>query len=400
LTNRLIFEDVRLPEICLMTKAWRSGAAWVAQMIAQAIAEQGASIAFVAPRADPVSREPSHSNLTRIVTPRELIGQHGKARRAVASLQRIFGGLAAICRLRLTTRTFIFSIPEPLVFTLPLFALLRLTGARVIFIAHDAQPHAWALGERFRFMERGAHALSYRLASTVVALTPTVRDALARDFSVPVDKIAIIPHGPFSIGDVEPMPGTGRLLIFGSLRRNKSILEAIEGTIIARKAGQRVTLVLVGEPLKEEGAYWDQCRAAIAADPAGFDVRVGFLPDEALPELIGSVDAFVLAYQNFNSQSGVGVLAALAGRPVIGTRSGGLGELFDRGMAGTVIDKATPEDIAAAISSFYGRSAAEWQSAASDGALRIAKSLRWDSIADQYIRLARNQPLLAETDYA
>lgn len=383
-----------------MTKAWRSGAAWVAQMIAQAIAEQGATIAFVSPKAEPASREPSHANLMRIVTPRELVGHHGRARRATASLARIFSGLSAVCRLRFTTRNFIFSIPEPLLFTLPLFALLRLSGARVIFIAHDAEPHAWAFGERLKAVEHGAHALSYRLASTVVALTPTVRDALIKDFAVPRKKIVVIPHGPFSIGHVEPLPGHGRLLIFGSLRRNKSVLEAIQAVVIARRAGQDVTLVLVGEPLKEEGPYWDQCRAAIEADPQGFDVTVGFFPDEALPELIGGVDAFLLAYRNFNSQSGVGVLAALAGRPVIGTRSGGLGELFDRGMAGIVSQGTAPEDIAASIAAFYQRSPADWRKQAGDGALRVASSLHWDRIADQYIRIARDQPPLAETEHA
>jgi glycosyltransferase involved in cell wall biosynthesis len=309
----------------------------------------------------------------------------------VASLLRIGGGLAAICKLRFSTRNFIFSIPEPLLFTLPLFALLRVTGAQVIFIVHDAQPHAWALGAGMRYVERGAHALSYRLASTIVALTPTVRQALVDDFAIPADKIVVIPHGPFSIGDVGPIPGSGRLLIFGSLRRNKSVLEAIEGVISARRQGRDVVLVLAGEPLSQEPGYWDQCLAAIARDPAGFDVRAGFFPDEALPELVAGVDAFLLAYQNFNSQSGVGVLAALSGRPVIGTGSGGLSELFERGLAGEIIDDTvTSESIAAGIAAFYAHDTAVWRERASRGAAKVAGTLRWDDIADQYIRVCRD----------
>lgn len=373
-----------------MTKAWRSGAAWVAQMLAQAIAEQGATIAFVAPLADPADRDPRHPSLTRITQPRELIGDHPKVKRIFASLARIGSSIVSILKLRFTTRNFIFTIPEPLIFTIPLFAVLRMTGARVIFIVHDAQPHAWALPSFLRGVERGAHRLSYRLSTMLVTLTPATKDALVRDFDVSESKVSVIPHGPFSLGETTPIPGSGRLLIFGSLRRNKSVLEVIKGVILARRAGADVTLVLAGEPLKQEPGYWDECTAAIAEDPAGFDVREGFLPDEALPGLIATVDCFVLAYQNFNSQSGVGVLAALAARPVIGTRSGGLDELFERGLAGQLVEDAvTPENISAAIIEFRRQDLNEWRQKATDGAIRIADTLRWDTIADEYIALCR-----------
>ena len=380
-----------MPEICLNTKVWRSGAAWVAQMIAQGIAEQGASIAFVAPRAQPETREPSHVNLIRIETPRELVGGASRLARIRASLARILSGTWHLFRLRASTRVYIFSIPEPLVFTLPVFALLRLSGARVILIVHDSEPHAWSLPKFLRGLERGAHALSYRLSSTLVALTPTVRDALVKDFGIPKTRIAVIPHGPFSIGNTGPLPGNGRLLIFGSLRRNKCVLEAIEGVVLARKTGRDVVLVLAGVPLKQEAGYWEQCLEAMKVDPAGFDVRPGFVPDEALPELVAGIDAFVLAYRDFNSQSGVGVLAALAGRPVIGTASGGLGEMFDRGMCGErITGEVTPDNIAAAIAAFSARPAAEWDELAKVAATKIASTLRWDDIADQYIDLARD----------
>ncbi|MDB5894517.1 MAG: hypothetical protein JWQ88_2048, partial [Rhodoferax sp.] len=259
------------------------------------------------------------------------------------------------------------------------------------FIVHDAEPHAWSLGPRLRFMERRAHALSYRLASTIVTLTPSVREALVREFAIPAAKIAVIPHGPLSVGDVAPVPGSGRLLLFGSLRRNKCVLEVIQGVVLARRQGQRVSLVLAGEPLKQEPGYWNECLAAVAEDPDGFDVRAGFLPDEALPVLIGSIDAFVLAYRDFNSQSGVAILAALAGRPVIGTRSGGLGELFDQGMAGEALaEPLTAEAVADGIARFCVKSPNFWHDASQQATLAIARLLRWDRIADDYIRLARD----------
>lgn len=380
-----------MPEICLMTKSWRYSAGWIAQMIAQSIAERGVSIAFVAPLAEPVAREPHNTNVLRIATPRERVGGvHGKLDRAIASLARIGSGLLHVLRLRASTRSFIFTIPEPLLFTLPLFALLRLTGARVIYLVHDAQPHAWSLPQRWRSLERAAHRWSYRLASVIVTLTPSVGSALARDFGVAPSKIVTIPHGPLAVSDVPPLPGSHKLLIFGALRRNKGILDAIRGVLLARRQGSPVRLILAGEPLKQEPGYWDECMHAIAEDPDGFDVRVGFVPDEALPALIGEADAFVLAYRDFDSQSGVGVLAALAGRPVIGSRVGGLAELFELGMVGKLLaEPVTPEGFADAVAQFYLEDFAHWRAASELGRTRIAQTLRWDTIADAYIAVAR-----------
>jgi glycosyltransferase involved in cell wall biosynthesis len=180
------------------------------------------------------------------------------------------------------------------------------------------------------------------------------------------------------------------MLIFGSLRRNKSILEVIEAVLLARRQDPKITLVLAGEPLTQEPGYWEECLAAIARDPQGFDVRAGYFPDEALPDLIATVDCFLLAYENFNSQSGVGVLAALAGRPVIGTSSGGLTELFERGMAGDIIDgPVTAQNVAAAIKKFYQQSPDLWREKSRVGAACIAATLKWDDIADDYIRVCR-----------
>lgn len=371
-----------------MTKVWRSGSAWVATLIAQAIAEQNVSVAFVAPLSEPIAREPKHPLLVRIVTPRELINGEPRLQRALASLRRIFWSLWSVAALRISTRTFLFTIPEPLPFTLVLFIFLRASGAKVIFIAHDAQPHAWYYRGIARTLERSGHSLIYRLASTIVVLAPSTMTSLASDFQVPMAKIKVIPHGPFIIDDVGPVPGSRKLLLFGSLRRNKCVLEVISAIVALRRTGVDVTLVLAGEPLKQEFEYWNECVAATQADPEGFDMQIGFVPDEDLPAIIRGIDAFVLAYKGFDSQSGVGVLASLARRPVIASSSGGLGELFALGMTGEMIQgEVSVESVSASILRFLAVPANEWAVAADVGTRKITESLNWDSIASQYIAL-------------
>ncbi|WP_342359367.1 glycosyltransferase family 4 protein [Terrarubrum flagellatum] len=382
-------------EVCLFTKSWRSGAAWVAQQLAQGLAEAGAHVTFISPMADPATREPKHERVVRIFTPRELVDAgSGRAARIAATLKRIGRGAAALIAQRLKARNYIFSIPEPLPFTLPLFALLRLTGARIIFIVHDAIPnHAWRFGSRLGAIERWGHRLSYLLASRLVVMTPQLKQTLTKTFRIAPEKIAVIPHGPFILNSVPPLPGRGALLQFGAIRRNKSVADVIKAVLLARKSDPQLSLVIAGQPHAFERDYWDECKALIAQDPDGFMLKIGFIPDEELPALLAGIDAFVLAYREFDSQSGVGVLAALNARPVIGTMSGGLSELFAEGMCGELIaEPVTPQAIADAILLFRRRPVEEWRETSAAGAERMRAASSWTSIGAAYLALINNQP--------
>ena len=381
-----------MAEICLATKTWRSGAAWHLHELARALAEAGATVTLIAPLAEPSSREARHRNIRRVVPPRERVGGAGnRLSRPLASLSRIAAGSLAVLSERTRSRTFLVTIPDPLLFTLPLFALLRLTGGRVLFLVHDAEPHAWRLPPPLRWVERGAHRLSYRLANDLIVLTPAVRESLADRFALRRDKVTIIPHGPLTVPNVPPLPGEGRLLLFGTMRRNKCVLEVIQAVRLVRRRDPAVRLLLAGEPHPQEGDYWAACEAAIAEEPEPFEVRRGYLPDDELPALMARADAFVLAYRDFHSASGVAVLAALAGRPVIATRSGSLGELFDAGMAGeTIAEPVTPESVAAGIVAFRARSADDWRTSARTGTERVGRLASWESIAAAHLQLIRS----------
>jgi len=377
-----------MPEICLSTKAWRAGAGWFSQELAAAIARAGATIAFVAPLAEPEAREPSHPNLSRIVTSRELLGSHNRLARWLASARRVAGGLAAVLRLRRSTRTFLFSIPEPLPFSLPLFALLRLSGAQVVLIVHDALPHAWRLPGWARWLERRGLALSYRLADRLVCLSGTNAEVLVKRFGVPHLKIAVIPHGAFRLPRSVRKPLAGNLLAFGSIRPNKHVLETIEAVAGLRRRGVPLRLTIAGEV--EDPGYWRRCCAAARKAPEAFVLRPGFVPDDAMPQLLEEAEAVMLPYGTFASQSGVAVLAGLCGRPVIATRSGGLAELLDAGLAGEVItEAATPAAIAAAIMRFRAHPPEEWLSLAEAGKTRLGAALDWDAIGARYVALLR-----------
>jgi len=380
-----------MSEVCLVTKTWRSGVAWEVQMLTEALAEAGATVTLVAPLAEPVDREPRHPNVKRVRVPRELVDGAGNSlTRKLASLSRMAGGFLGALAQRARTRTYLVTIPDPLPVSLLLFLLLRLSGARLLFIVHDVLPHAWRLPGSLRWLERGAHELSYRLATRLIVWAAPLRDQLVSEFGIPPEKVSVFPHPPLPLGAIPPAPGNGRFLAFGTMRRNKCILEVIEAILLVRKVDPGVTLLLAGEPHAHELDYWAQCQAAMARDPAAFSVEAGYVADAALPGLVAGVDAFITAYRDFDSASGVAVLAALNGRPVLGTGAGSLDEMYALGMAGERIEAPVlAESVAAAILKFRRIDAETWRERAAAGVVELSRTIAWAPIARSYLELIR-----------
>jgi glycogen(starch) synthase len=380
-----------MSDICIVTKTWRYSIAWIVHSLAQALVDAGSSVCLIAPRSEPESREVHSPSLTRVFLARELVGPAGPPRRAFASMRRILGGVIATIAERRRTRNFLVTIPDPLFFSLPMMLILRLTGARILFLVHDAVPHAWRLPGWLQRIEHFIHGISYHVATELIVLTSALRTPLEGTFGIAPAKITVIPHGPLGIGALPPPLGAGRLFLFGSLRSNKSVLEVLEGVILARQTDPLVTLVIAGEPHPAELAYWHRCRAVIAQNPAAFDLHEGFIADEALPGLVASVDAFVLAYRRFNSQSGVGVLAALSGRPVLCTPIGGLQDLINEGLCHQPIEEpVSPATVSKAILAFRARSFEAWRIEAAVSTARFSESLSWEAIAKQFVERFRS----------
>ncbi|MDR3746299.1 MAG: glycosyltransferase family 4 protein [Acidobacteriaceae bacterium] len=69
--------------------------------------------------------------------------------------------------------------------------LCRWRGAKVVLTVHDLLPHD--TGERYR----ATFDALYRSADALICHSDAIRARLAAEFSVPEEKISVIPHGPF-----------------------------------------------------------------------------------------------------------------------------------------------------------------------------------------------------------
>ncbi|WP_068092260.1 glycosyltransferase family 4 protein [Novosphingobium rosa] len=377
-------------KICVFTRTWlSSGAGLFAQELVAGLVEAGANVTFVAPSAEKPVYETPRPRLKRLRAPRERRDNAPKAVRALASLARVVVGTLQALRARLSNRLFIVTIPEPLPFAVPMLALLWLTGARIIFVAHDPLPHAWSLPRKLHGFERWLHGVCYRLARVVVVLSEPSRTRLLEAYPQVSCPVEVIEHGVFILEQVSAVPGSGQLLLFGTLRRNKGVREAIEGTILAARQGVPVRLLVAGEPYKEEPDYWRECLELAQSAPDVVTLSVGYVPDEEMETLFSQSDALILPYQEFFSQSGVAMMAASNGRPIIATRAGGVGALIAEGMPASAI--AAPVDgasVAQAIAAFYATPREDWQQAVQAYQAYTREHRSWAAIGRHYLTLA------------
>ncbi|MGN3975256.1 glycosyltransferase family 4 protein [Tsuneonella sp. SYSU-LHT278] len=381
----------RHPRLCVFTRAWlSSGAGLFAQELVAGMGDVGAEVTFVAPRAESARFEIPRAGIARMRPPRERRDNGPRLVRIIWSLARVVGGLAALLLARARHRIFVVTIPDPLIFSVPILALLRITGARIIFVAHDPVPHAWRLPKMFRWLELKMHESCYRLAEAVVVLSEPGREKILETFPKIKTRITVIEHGVFPLGEPTPIPGAGRLLVFGALRRNKGIRESIEATVAAAASGTPVTLVIAGEPHNEEPGYWRACEALARAHPEVIDLRIGYVPDEALERLIAECDAFLLPYSEFFSQSGVALLAASNARPLIASPVGGIGALMAEGMPASTIElPVSAESVRQAIEDFFRTSPESWRKYASNYRAETLARRAWPAIARSYCELVQ-----------
>jgi glycosyltransferase involved in cell wall biosynthesis len=207
----------------------------------------------------------------------------------------------------------ICAMPGPL--DLLMVAALRLSGARIVVVVHEADCH---LGDGFPF-QMTLQRLLCRTADRIAALTGHVAERLKQQGLCGPGAARLVPftHPPFAFDLPRGARASGppRLLCFGRLLPYKGLdllaaaLSGLDGRFDVRIAG-----------LGPESS-------ALAALRTHSNVSVEnrWVPETEIGDLLAWSDAVILPYREA-SQSGVAAAALAAGRPVIATRVGGLGE--------------------------------------------------------------------------
>ena len=372
-------------KVAVTTRMYDSGTGRFASELAEGFAKAGVDTSLISPSFVPTSLEPSHS-VARLITS-STAGASSKSEIFYRKIRRMMSTFKHVLIFSLNRNSaIIFTISEPEIVLIPMIILLRSLKTKILIIAHDPWPHDIDKSLLTSRMKLLSIKWTYRLAHHVVVLSGEARKEIVSNYSINCDKIFEIPHGAFEVSGVAPMPMSNILLSFGSIRKNKFVLQVIQAIKMCNDEGLSVRLIIAGDDRPEDG-YIQECRMAMSQRPELFELS-GFVQEERIASLISKVDAFVLAYDNFHSQSGVAVMAGLAGRPVISSFAGGIGELRPLGLQGVEISRPIePDSIAEAIKKFFSVPLEQWRDQSLDGAKNLQHALDWKNITEQYINV-------------
>jgi L-malate glycosyltransferase len=198
---------------------------------------------------------------------------------------------------------------------------------------------------------------------------------------LPSVSIDVIPNGieldRFYPGKSDKTPDTIKLLTVGRLSITKRVQMLVDAIRILHKNGCKVRFTIVGG-----GALEHQLRQIVKERGLVDIIEVtGRIDAEKMPQVYRENDIFVSASMQ-EGMSNAMLEAMASGLPIITTRCEGVEELIAGN--GIIVEKPTPEDIAASIRQLIqDRQTYSSMSAASR---KQAALFSWSSVANQYLR--------------
>jgi D-inositol-3-phosphate glycosyltransferase len=194
-----------------------------------------------------------------------------------------------------------------------------------------------------------------------ITLTHNMKDSVIRNTVVGPERVMVIPSGSdLTRFDPALYDSTAArrkfnlpldkfiFAVIGRLDRQKGQEFAIRALATILPKQPHAYLILVGEETVGETGYKRELESLAGA--SGVQQSFRFLPyTREVPELLSAVDLLLLP--SLGETFGYVVVEAMAmGKPVIGTRAGGVSEIIDDGTTGFLVEPANAEELAEKIS--------------------------------------------------
>lgn len=262
-----------------------------------------------------------------------------------------------------------------------LYLLAHMFVVPHVLTVHDVIPHLGSRSEHNRLQRYISKQL--RARSNAVVVHGENLAALARRTLKLSDgaEVVSIPHGALcQPAKPAPLPAAPCALLFGRLEYYKGIDVLVRAAEIAVDRLPDLRVVIAGA-----GPDVERVRGLVTR-PEVFEWRVGFIPNDALPELFALSTVVVLPYREA-SQSGVVPLAFANGRSVIASDVGALSEAVDDGATGILVLPEDADALADALVRFHETPGLADALTARALAVVTSGRLSSDAIAAAHLRL-------------
>lgn len=234
---------------------------------------------------------------------------------------------------------------------------LRLLGFKIVYTVHDVLPH-----DQYTVRNRTFFEALYQYPDKLILHSENNRREMLELFTVDPEKLCVIPHGSHGLlldqSGTSPSAARSRLgiptdrrviLFFGVIRRYKGLEYLLEAFETIKSRCDNVLLLIAGKIYEGDQTAYRHYSTLLAEYSGHDDVRFvhEYVPFDQVACYFAAADLVVLPYLTA-SQSGVLLSAYAAGKPVIATDAGGLGEVVRHGHSGFVVPPRDASAIAEA----------------------------------------------------
>jgi glycosyltransferase involved in cell wall biosynthesis len=277
--------------------------------------------------------------------------------------RRVLKLLEGILNLSALSTRFLFSPPDvvhvqylPMLQSrLPLdlwfLKLCRARGSKIVLTVHDLLPHDTGEAHRQTF-----HKL-YRMVDRIICHSDNIKARLKLEFSVPEEKISVIPHGPFfydlpatasphTLASFEIDPGKLLVLWQGIIFPYKGVDLLLNAWQRVEASGDAACLVIAGTGSPE---LLDQIRKQIIRlDLKSVSLHPRFISTEELVALYRAADILVYPYRAITTSGALATGLAL-GKTIVASDLPVFRELLTDRENALLIDPQNSTELAGAI---------------------------------------------------
>ncbi len=203
------------------------------------------------------------------------------------------------------------------------------------------------------------HLFSYVMGwgKRVIVISNTIARHMIEDFSVPYERIRLIPRSvdPDKFKYISPKEKRGRYFNVGIIGR----ITPIKGHLVFIKAMAKVAKVvpylkiwIVGDAPQSRQAYKEQIQVLVRR--LGLDHSTEFLGvQKDIPQILSHLDLLVLATTTHEAFGRVIIEAQAAGVPVVATKVGGVVDIIEDGENGLLVSPSDSKGMALAAIKLY-----------------------------------------------
>lgn len=222
-------------------------------------------------------------------------------------------------------------------------------GAKIVLTVHDLLPHD--TGERYR---QRCDAI-YRMVDGMICHSDHIRARLMEEFSVPADKISVIPHGPFfydlpatgsGLEGFGVEPGAALALWQGIIFRYKGVDLLLEAWKEVEARGCAAWLVIAGTGAPE---LLEQITGQVKElGLKRVKLHFRFISTEELVELYRAADVVVYPYRAITTSGALATGLAL-GKAIVASDLPVFRELLTNRENALLVDPERPGELSGAL---------------------------------------------------